>query len=137
MSTKLVMIVDDSQFERAVCEFICQHEGFQTVSFPDGILAMHWLADPSTRPPDLLFLDTQLPFVDGYKVASKMKARFHDLPIILLTRDDGKLDRHKARRSGAQEVIVKPFKASDIIQAIYSFRGQQVAPSVDEATWLL
>lgn len=133
MSTKLVMIVDNSPFIRTVCEFICQREGFQTISFPDGILAMQWLANPSARPPDLLFLDTQVPFVNGYKIASKIKARFHDLPIILLTWRNGKLDRFKARRSGAQEVIVKPFKSADIIQAIYSL----VAPSVDEATWLL
>ncbi len=137
MSTKLVMIVDNSQFIRAACEFICQREGFQTVSFPDGILAMQWLTDLAARPPDLLFLGTQLPFVNGYKVASRIKARFHDLPIILLTDHDGKLNRLKARRSGAQEVIVKPFKAADIVQAIYSLRERQVAPSVDEAPWLL
>jgi len=137
MSTKLVMIVDNSQFIRTVCEFICQREGFETVSFPDGILAMQWLANPSAPPPDLLFLDTQVPFVNGYKITSKIKARFRDLPIILLSWHDGKRDRLKARRAGAQEVIVKPFKSADIIQAIYPLQEQQVAPSGDEAPWLL
>ncbi len=129
--SKLVMVIDDSTTIRKIIETCLGRQGFQVVSFPDGVEAMRWLMEPTSRVPDLVLLDIGLPKMDGYEVARrlKIKPQFSNTVIIMLSRRDGMIDRLKGRLAGAKDYITKPFKTQDMISVIESYLGGIPAPN--------
>ena len=123
--SKLVMVIDDSTTIRKIIETCLKRQGFQVLGFPDGVEAMRWLMEPTSRAPDLLFLDIGLPKMDGYEVARrlKIKPQFSNTVIIMLSRRDGMIDRLKGRLAGAKDYITKPFKTQDIVSITESYLG--------------
>lgn len=129
--SKLVMVIDDSTTVRKIVETCLGRQGFQVLGFPDGVEAMRWLLEPTSRVPDLVLLDIGLPKMDGYEVARrlKIKPQFSNTVIIMLSRRDGMIDRLKGRLAGAKDYITKPFKTQDIISVIESYLGGIPAPN--------
>lgn len=129
--SKLVMVIDDSTTVRKIIETCLGRQGLQVVGFPDGVEAMRWLMEPTSRVPDLVLLDIGLPKMDGYEVARrlKIKPQFNNTVIIMLSRRDGMIDRLKGRLAGAKDYITKPFKTQDMISVIESYLGGIPAPN--------
>ncbi len=125
MSSKLVMVIDDSPTVRKIVETCLKREGFMVATFADGIEAMQSLTSPRARVPDLVVLDIGLPKMDGYEVARclKTKPQFSNTIIIMLSRREGLIDRLKGRLAGAKEYITKPFKTQEFIQVVESYLG--------------
>ncbi len=124
--SKLVMIVDDSLTVRKIIETSLRREGFEYVSFSDGIEALRAITEQRlTRIPDLIILDIGLPKMDGYEFARRLKTKpqFHNTVIIMLTNRDRVIDRLKGRLAGAKDYITKPFKTHEVISAIQSHLG--------------
>jgi twitching motility two-component system response regulator PilG len=115
--SKLVMVIDDSATVRKIIETCLSREGFEVKAFNDGVEAVRWLTEPQAPIPDLVLLDIELPKMDGYEVARRLKTkqRFHDTVIVMLSRRDGVIDRIKGRLVGARDYVAKPFKTQDII----------------------
>lgn len=125
MSSKLVMVIDDSPTVRKIVETCLKREGFMVAAFADGIEAMQSLTSPRARVPDLVVLDIGLPKMDGYEVARclKTKPQFSNTIIIMLSRREGLIDRLKGRLAGAKEYITKPFKTREFIEVVESYLG--------------
>jgi DNA-binding response OmpR family regulator len=119
------MVIDDSTTVRKIIETCLGRQGFQVLGFPDGVEAMRWLMEPTSRVPDLVLLDIGLPKMDGYEVARrlKIKPQFSNTVIVMLSRRDGMIDRLKGRLAGAKDYITKPFKTQDIISVTESYLG--------------
>src|SRR5579884_2803084 len=122
---KLIMVIDDSQTVRKIIATALGREGFAVVSFPDGVEALRWLAQPNARIPDVVTLDVGLPKLDGYEVARRLKAKpqFHQTVIVMISRRDGVIDRLKGRLAGAREYMTKPFKTHDVIAVVEAYTG--------------
>ncbi len=123
---KLVMVVDDSLTVRKIIETSLRREGFDSVSFSDGIEALRAITEQRmTRIPDLIILDIGLPKMDGYEFARRLKSKpqFHNTIIIMLSARDGVIDRLKGRLAGAKDYITKPFRTQDVISAIHEHLG--------------
>lgn len=75
------------------------------------------LATLVNDPPDLIFCDINMPYLDGYEVCALLRqvTRFQDLPIIILTSNDGFLDRVRARIAGATDYMAKPFQEKELV----------------------
>jgi CheY-like chemotaxis protein len=84
---------------------------------------MKWLVSPNGRTPDLIFLDIELPKMDGYEVARRLKKKpqFSNAMIIFLSRHYGTLDRLKGRLAGAKDYIAKPIETQMIITTVKSY----------------
>jgi twitching motility two-component system response regulator PilG len=124
--SKLVMIVEDSQTVRKIIETSLRREGFDYVSFVDGIDAMRAITERKLpQIPDLVVLDIGLPKMDGYEFARRLKTKpeFNHTVIIMLTNRDGVIDRLKGRLAGAKEYITKPFKTQDVIAIVENYLG--------------
>ena len=115
--SKMIMVIDDSVTVRKIIETCLGREGFEVKTFNDGVEAVRWLTEPQAPIPDLVLLDIELPKMDGYEVARRLKTkqRFHDTVIVMLSRRDGVIDRLKGRLVGARDYISKPFKTQDIV----------------------
>lgn len=115
-----ILVIDDSPTIRKILETCLQRAGHQVTSYPDGIAALSQLITPQAPLPELIFLDIDLPKLNGYEIARKFKARpaLAAIPIIMISRHAGIMDRLKARLAGAKAFIAKPFTTQQIISEV-------------------
>ena len=108
-----ILIVDDEPDNRKLLELLLQHEGYLTLSACNGKEA---LAIVAQRPPDLILLDVMMEGIDGYDVATAIKAQpaNANIPIIMVTAHDGHGARVIGLNSGAEEVLTKPIDRAEL-----------------------
>jgi DNA-binding response OmpR family regulator len=126
-----VLVIDDSLTVRKIMEVSLRREGFEVLSFPDGLQALDALTRGEINVPDLILLDVGLPKMDGYQVARtlKQKNRFGNTVILMLSGRDSVIDKIKGRLAGARAYLTKPFKPAEVIAAVRTHLGTQ-APTV-------
>jgi CheY-like chemotaxis protein len=119
--TRVVMLVDDDASVRRLLSLTLPAEGFEIVESegPDAVE----LARRSR--PDLVFLDWRLPGGRGEDVLRELKGEHRDLPVIVLTADQGPREREAALRLGADLFLTKPFSPIELIEAVERLLGQE------------
>ncbi len=68
-----------------------------------------------SRPVDLIFMDVQMPEMNGYEAAEKIREEGYTIPIIAVTANALKGEREKCIQSGMNDYLTKPFKAKDVV----------------------
>jgi len=123
--SQLVMVIDDSPTVRRVMEVCLGRAGYEVASFPEGVTALRWLQTPEMHLPGLVFLDIEMPGMDGYYVAQYLHARpqYRHIVIVLLSGYNGVLDRLKGRLAGAQQYLTKPCRTQVILAVVQAYLG--------------
>ena len=123
-----ILIIDDSPLTRKIVEVALQREGYHGMSFPDGLAAIRWLLQETAPIAALIFLDIRLPKLNGYQVARylKGKPRFAAVPIVMLTRLDGVVDRVRAGYRGASHYVTKPLTIETIKVLAQQYVGMPI-----------
>ncbi|AZF05452.1 EAL domain-containing response regulator [Pseudomonas sp. R5-89-07] len=108
-----LLIVDDDPQVRKLLETLLQHEGYQTLSADSGEEALRLVAQ---QPPDLILLDIMMPGMDGYEVASHLKAdeTTANIPIIMLSALSEPSARVSGLETGAEEFLSKPVERVEL-----------------------
>jgi DNA-binding response OmpR family regulator len=121
-----VMLIDDSIAVRRVIEASFQRANLPTTTFPDGLAAIQALSKGEVGVPTVLLLDIGLPRMTGYEVARLLKshAGFEQTKIVMLTGNDGVLNKVHSRWVGACDFIAKPFRVSDLINVVSALLKQ-------------
>jgi CheY-like chemotaxis protein len=114
---KTLLLVDDSVTIQRVVELTFAHEDVRIVSMSDGQRALQWL---EVDKPDIVVVDVGVPEVDGYTVASRVKAskRHKNVPILLLAGAFEPVDEARLREIGCDGVIVKPFEPKQLVERV-------------------
>jgi two-component system cell cycle response regulator DivK len=75
--------------------------------------------------PDLILMDIQLPGINGYDVARRIKAdpELRDIPVIAVTSFALSGDEGKAREAGCDGYITKPYSPRDLLKKIREYLG--------------
>ncbi len=118
---KLVMVVDDSITVRKVTSAMLKRNGMDVITAKNGLEAVELL---ETNVPDLILLDIEMPRMDGFEVASFVRAQgkpISDIPIIMITSRIGEKHRNRAEAIGVNEYICKPFKEDNLLQSIRGY----------------
>jgi DNA-binding response OmpR family regulator len=81
---------------------------------------------------DLLLLDIFLPKLNGIKLCQQLRHHGYQMPILLLTGQDGFHEKAVALNAGADDYVVKPFDAEELIARVRALlrRGSSVAQPV-------
>lgn len=118
-----ILIIDDSVTVRKILETCHRRNGFSTATFADGVQALRWVSEHPTMIPRLVYLDIEMPRMDGYDVARTLRAipGFAQVPILMISGRDGILDRLKGRLVGAKGYITKPFRGEEILIQTLSY----------------
>jgi chemosensory pili system protein ChpA (sensor histidine kinase/response regulator) len=118
----LVMVVDDSITMRKVTGRVLERHEFEVMTAKDGIDALEKLNE---RVPDLMLLDIEMPRMDGYELATAMKAdeRLAGVPIIMITSRTGDKHRQRAFDIGVDRYIGKPYQENDLVVQINDVLG--------------
>ncbi|MBB1059208.1 Hpt domain-containing protein [Lysobacter spongiae] len=118
----LVMVVDDSVTMRKVSGRVLERHGFEVATAKDGIDALERMAEVV---PDLMLLDIEMPRMDGYELATEMKAdsRLRDVPIVMITSRTGDKHRQRALEIGVNRYLGKPYQEPELMRNVYELLG--------------
>jgi DNA-binding response OmpR family regulator len=123
-----VLVVDDEPMVREVVARYLELDGFGVHEAADGAEATGWLA---AHRPDLVVLDVMLPGTDGLTILRHLRAT-GDIPVILLTARAEEVDRVLGLELGADDYVVKPFSARELVARVRSvLRRAATKPSPD------
>lgn len=118
----LVMVVDDSVTMRKVTGRVLERHNFEVVAAKDGIDALERMAE---RVPDLMLLDIEMPRMDGYELATQMKADpvLRNVPIVMITSRSGEKHRQRAFEIGVERYLGKPYQEPELIRNVFELLG--------------
>ncbi len=110
----LVACVDDSPLVCQTMGKILTAGGYQILAVQDSMRAIATLL---ARKPELIFLDLVMPNTNGYEICTQLRkvSAFRDTPIIILTGNDGIIDRVRAKMVGATDFLGKPVDAETVL----------------------
>ena len=119
MSAK-ILLVEDNAANRYLATFLLEKNGFTVVHAGNGAEAV--IAAQNERP-DLILMDIQMPEVDGYEAARRIKAEPHlaHIAIVAVTSYAMAGDRAKAGQIGFAGYIEKPIVTETFISEISRF----------------
>ncbi|MET0775727.1 MAG: Hpt domain-containing protein [Pseudomonas mandelii] len=118
----LVLVVDDSVTVRKVTSRLLERHGMNVLTAKDGVDAMLLLEE---HMPDVMLLDIEMPRMDGYELATAMKAdpRMRDVPIIMITSRTGEKHRQRAMDLGVQRYLGKPYQEVELMRNVFDLLG--------------
>jgi pilus assembly protein CpaE len=119
MAAKILVVDDDPNVQRLL-QYTLKQEGYDVVVASDGSEGFRlWGAEA----PDLILLDVQLPKLDGYQVATKIRTEegtSSHVPIIMLTAEREVEQKVRGLRAGADDYLIKPFHPAELLARIKS-----------------
>ena len=121
-----ILVVDDAQFTLSTMKYFLRETGHKVTCVPSGAAALTFLKNYR---PALFILDIEMPEMDGYELARKIKEAGHQDPIIFLTGSSSQDNVIRAAEAGAIDFIVKPVSKKLVIERIrkhIAFRKPQI-----------
>lgn len=120
---KTIVIADDEPYVLRSLEFILKKEGYKVVTATNGADAFDRVNDSA---PDLVFLDIQMPQMDGNTVCRKLREdpSKKDLYIVMITAKGQEADRIHSLEMGANEYITKPFSPRKLVSRVKEILGE-------------
>jgi DNA-binding response OmpR family regulator len=109
-----VLVVDDNRDILDLVQRLLIADGYDAIIARDGREA---LQQEAAYKPDLLILDVNLPFVNGWDLCRRIKSR-RAVPILLLTVRAEQIDIERSREAGADGHIAKPFEITEFLTQI-------------------
>ena len=109
-----IMVVDDDVNIGELLRLYLEKEGYDAVVMPDGAAAVE--AFDAVKP-DLILLDVMMPRMDGWQVCREIRKK-SQCPIIMITAKGELFDRVLGLELGADDYVVKPFEAKEVMARI-------------------
>ena len=115
MSKKALVVEDDENIAELLRLYL-EKDGFTVLVVDNGISAVSVFERFN---PDLVILDVMLPALDGWGVCHEIRS-ISNVPIIFLTAKEETLDKVSGLEMGADDYLVKPFEAGELIARIHA-----------------
>jgi putative two-component system response regulator len=114
-----ILVVDDDAANRELLEEFLVAEGLEVVTAPDGRSSLEAFARVA---PDLVLLDVNMPFVDGFEVCRRLKSNPDTrlTPVVLVTALSATDDRVRGIKVGADGFLSKPVDHSELLAHVRS-----------------
>jgi DNA-binding response OmpR family regulator len=109
-----ILLVED---ELAISEPLAEHLARENLEVEVASTIAAATESWRSRPPDLILLDVMLPDGDGRDLAREIR-RTSDVPIVMLTARGEEIDRIVGLELGADDYVVKPFSAGELVARI-------------------
>lgn len=109
------LIIEDNEQNMYMLTFLLQNNNFDIIQAYSGL---EGIKKALSEKPDVIFLDIQIPEMDGYQVAQELRKdnSLNHIPIIAVTSHAMVGDREKAMNSGCTGYIEKPIDPDNFIQ---------------------
>ena len=126
-----VLIVDDNATNRRILHEVLVNWKMSPVAVASGAEGLEALAEARTsgRPFAITLVDGQMPKMDGFMFASRVRRdrRLKSMPLVMLTSAARPEDAARCRKLGIEGHLTKPVKQSDLLDTIVSLFGGRAA----------
>jgi putative two-component system response regulator len=114
---KKILIADDDQGIQVLLRVYCEDSGYESVQASNGAEA---LRKAEQDLPDLVLLDANMPEMDGFEAARKLKENdaTRHIPVIILTGLKSREDRIRGIAAGANDFLTKPIDQEELMMRI-------------------
>ncbi|MDE2078589.1 MAG: PAS domain S-box protein [Burkholderiales bacterium] len=113
-----LLVVDDVEVNRIIIEDMLKHHGAEVVLAENGQQAIDLVRDDPQVRWDGVLMDIQMPVMDGFEAAGRLRALLPAVPIIALTAHAFKQERDRCLASGMVDHISKPIDETTLIQTV-------------------
>jgi DNA-binding response OmpR family regulator len=113
MSTRILIVDDEPRYVRLM-EANLVTEGYEVLKAFNGQQAVEIVAE---QKPNLVVLDIMMPVLDGFAACERIR-EFSAVPIIVVTAKGEERDRVRGLDLGADDYIVKPFSATELLARV-------------------
>jgi signal transduction histidine kinase/CheY-like chemotaxis protein len=110
-SAARILVAEDHPVNQGLFRTILERSGCEVAVASDGQEAVELNAG---GPFDLVFMDIQMPRLNGYEAASAIRAAGGRMPIIAVTAHSGREEWTRCVQAGMNDILVKPFRKKDI-----------------------
>ena len=125
MVTRILVVDDEPRYVRLM-EANLISEGYEVLKTYDGQSSVEMVAEDQ---PDLVLLDVMMPGLSGFETCERIR-EFSSIPIIMVTAKGEEQDRVRGLDVGADDYIVKPFSATELLARVRAvLRRAQVSES--------
>ncbi len=116
LSAMRVLLVEDNRVNQRVAAHLITRLGAEVVVADDGSMALDELE--RSGPFDVVFMDCQMPVLDGYGATRELRRRGHRVPVIALTASAMKGDEVKCFDAGMDGFLSKPVRRRELEAAL-------------------
>lgn len=110
----ILVVEDDAAIRRGIVDALT-YSKYEVVECGDGEAGLERALGGGF---DLLLLDVMLPGIDGFEVLRALRRERSPLPVILITARGAEDDRVEGLRGGADDYVVKPFSARELLARV-------------------
>jgi len=114
----VVLVADDSEINLEIASEVLKQAGFEVMRAADGQQAVESVQG---RKPDLVLMDIQMPVMDGFMAARRLRElgyKPEDLPILAMTGQDDAKSRTDSQEAGMNDLLVKPLDVAALMAAL-------------------
>jgi len=113
-----ILVVDDNGVISGMLAVTLGAGGHEVAEAASGHDALAYLESHADTPPDVIFLDIEMPGIDGYETCRRIKGmnQGEGIPVIFLSGHDGLDDRLQAFDAGGDDFMSKPFAPEEVIR---------------------
>jgi CheY-like chemotaxis protein len=123
-----ILLVEDNPVNQRIAQKLLEKAGHHVVAAPDGEAA---LREWQTKPFDAIFMDCQMPGMDGFEATAEIRKREttgNHIPIIALTAGAMKGERERCLASGMDDYLTKPIELIELNRVLNSWVNSTPQP---------
>ncbi len=128
MSFRILVAEDDPNTRAALVELL-QKEGHSVIEAADGMQAKSLF---DADPPQMACLDVMMPGISGYDLCRYFRSQNPEMPILFITAKAEEIDKVVGLELGADDYIVKPFGAKEVVARIRAIARRCLRSADDE-----
>jgi len=120
---KKILVVDDSNTARMMCQMILKHRPFKILTASDGLEAVETAI---SEQPDLILMDVCMPKMGGIEAVRNIRAREETraIPIIMVTTKGEAENVELGYESGCNAYVTKPISSLELTSKIDDLIGE-------------
>ena len=117
-----VLIAEDHPVNRKLLQMFLEKTGVNVITADDGQAAIEAIQN---APADIIFMDIQMPRMNGYEATDWLRKNGYAQPIIACTANAGKEEKKQCLDYGMTDVLPKPYKRQDAIDILHKYCMQK------------
>lgn len=117
-----VLVAEDHPVNRKLLTLFLEKAGAKVLQSGDGLEATE---NFGKGPIDLVFMDIQMPRMNGYEAAIWIRENGYTCPIIACTASAQQDERERCLKAGMNDILPKPYKRQDVFDVVGKYTGME------------